>query len=47
MGAPAQGAQVVDLLGSRVGILAELDFGQRQQARQSQAHRAADDGIFV
>ncbi len=43
VGAPAQGAGVVDLLGGRIGVFAELDLRRRHQAGQRHAHGAADD----
>ena len=44
--APADGAAVVLLLRAGVGILAELDLGNRHQTRQGHPHGAADDALF-
>ncbi len=46
-GAPAQGAQIVDLLCGRVGVLAELDLRHGQQPGQRHARRATDDAVFI
>ena len=47
VGAPAHGPAIVDLLGRRLGIFAELDFGHRHQAGERHADRAADDPFLV
>ncbi len=44
--APAHRAAVIQLLGGRIRILAELDFSHRQQARERQANRAANNSLF-
>ena len=46
VGAPADGAAVVELLGGRVGILAELDLRHRHQPGDGHAHRPADDSFL-
>ncbi len=45
--APAHRPAIVDLLGRRLGIFAELDFGHRHQAGQRHADRATDDAFLV
>ena len=45
-GAPTQGAGVVELLGGRVGVLPELDFGHRHQSANRKTSRAANDALF-
>ena len=37
----------MDLLGRRLGIFAELDFGNGHQAGERHADRAADDAFLV
>jgi hypothetical protein len=44
--APAQAAAIVQLLGSRVRVLAELDLRDGRKARERHAYRAADDAFF-
>jgi hypothetical protein len=46
VGPPAHGAAVVELLGGRVGVLAELDLGDRDEPRVRHPHRAADDPLL-
>ena len=46
-GAPAHRPAIVDLLGRRLGIFAELDFGHRHQPGERHADRAADDPFLV
>src|SRR3954466_5800036 len=47
VGAPAHRPAIVDLLGCRLGIFAELDFRHWHQAGERHADRAADDPLFV
>ena len=47
VGAPAHRPAIVDLLGRRLGIFAELDFRDRHQPGQRHADRAADDPFLV
>ena len=46
-GAPAHRPAIVDLLGRRLGIFAELDFRHRHQPGERHADRAADDAFLV
>ena len=46
IGAPAQGTAIVELLGRRIGIFAELNLRHRHQPGQRHADRPADDSLF-
>src|SRR3990172_1949275 len=45
-GAPTDPTRIVDLLGGRVAIFAELNLGQGGEAGQSHASGATDDAFF-
>ena len=47
VGAPAHRPAIVDLLGRRLGIFAELDFRHRHQPGERHADRAADNALLV
>src|SRR5438045_5402557 len=47
VGAPAHRPAIVDLLGRRLGIFAELDFWDRHQAGERHADRTADNAFLV
>ena len=47
VGAPAHRAAIVDLLGRRVGVFAELDFRHRHQPGERHADGAADDAFLA
>src|SRR6185437_13406713 len=44
--APAHGAAVIQLLGRRISVLAELDLRDGQQAREREADGTADDALL-
>ena len=46
VGAPAQRAAVIELLGGRLRVLAELDLGDGHEARERHADGAADDALL-
>jgi hypothetical protein len=43
---PADRSAVIELLGRRVGVFSELDLGDRQQTRERQPHRPANDSLL-
>ena len=45
--APAHRPAIVDLLGRRLGIFAELDFRDGHESGERHADRTADDTLFV
>src|SRR3954466_10675146 len=45
--APAHRPAIVDLLGRRLGIFAELDFRHGHEACERHSDRAAGDALFV
>src|SRR6185295_463353 len=46
VGPPPHRAAVVELLGRRVGVLAELNLGDREQTGERHPDRPPDDALF-